>query len=85
MTLQRRDVTVPTFRYLSRYNDRPRLYGRGIGVPFLVGEKKLLSPQLVPCGGGVEYLHRSPESRRRRRNGNPVPGGITGPPCSWGI
>jgi hypothetical protein len=22
-----------------------------------------------PCGGGVEYLHRDPESRRRRRKG----------------
>jgi hypothetical protein len=40
----------------------------------------------TPCGGGgVEYFHRSPASRRRPRKGNPVPGGITGPPCSWGI
>jgi hypothetical protein len=29
-------------------------------------------------GGGLEYLHRSPASRKRRRRGNPVPGGITG-------
>jgi hypothetical protein len=36
---------------------------------------------LHPCGGGVEYLHRSPASHRRRRKGNPVPGGITGLPC----
>jgi hypothetical protein len=36
-------------------------------------------------GGGFEYLHRSPASRRSWRKGNPVPGGITGPPCSWGI
>jgi hypothetical protein len=35
-------------------------------------------------GGGFEYFHRSPASRKRRRKGNPVPGGITGPPCSWG-
>jgi hypothetical protein len=35
--------------------------------------------------GGLEYLHRSPVSRKRRRKGNTVPGGITGPPCSWGI
>jgi hypothetical protein len=34
------------------------------------------------CGGGLEYLHRSPASRKRRQKGNPVPGGITGPPCS---
>jgi hypothetical protein len=33
----------------------------------------------------VEYFHRSPASRRKRRKGNPVPGGITGPSCSWGI
>jgi hypothetical protein len=34
--------------------------------------------------GGFEYLHRSPASRGRRRKGNPVPGGVTGPPFSWG-
>jgi hypothetical protein len=38
----------------------------------------------IPCGGGVKYLHRRPASRRRRRKANPVPGGISGPPCSWG-
>jgi hypothetical protein len=31
--------------------------------------------QNIPYGGGVEYFHRSPSSRRRRRKGNPVPGG----------
>jgi hypothetical protein len=25
----------------------------------------------TPCGGGVEYLHRDPASRRRRRKGKP--------------
>jgi hypothetical protein len=39
----------------------------------------------ILCGGGVEYLHRSPDSRRMRRKGSSVSGGITGPPCSWGI
>jgi hypothetical protein len=34
---------------------------------------------------GSNYLHRSPASRKRRWEGNPVPGRITGPPCSWGI
>jgi hypothetical protein len=24
---------------------------------------------ITPCGGGVEYLHRNPASRRRRRKG----------------
>jgi hypothetical protein len=39
----------------------------------------------ISCGGRFEYLHRSPASRRRRRKGNPVPGGKTGPPCCCGI
>jgi hypothetical protein len=38
-----------------------------------------------PCGGGLEYLHRNPVSRKGRQKGNPVPGGRTVPPCSWGI
>jgi hypothetical protein len=39
----------------------------------------------LQIGGGLEYLHRSLASRKRRCKGNPVPGGITAPPCSWGI
>jgi hypothetical protein len=27
------------------------------------------STDINPCGGGVEYLHREPASRKRRRNG----------------
>jgi hypothetical protein len=38
-----------------------------------------------PCGGGLEYLHRSPASGKRRRKGYSVPEGITGPLCSKGI
>jgi hypothetical protein len=34
----------------------------------------------LPGGGGLEYLHHSPASCRGRREGNPVPGGITGLP-----
>jgi hypothetical protein len=26
-------------------------------------------PEVFPCGGGVEYLHRDPANRRRRRKG----------------
>jgi hypothetical protein len=37
------------------------------------------------CRSRLKYLHRSPESRKRQQKGNPVPGGINGPPCSWGI
>jgi hypothetical protein len=36
-------------------------------------------------GGGFEYLHCSPVSRRRQRKDKPVPRGITGPPFPWGI
>jgi hypothetical protein len=38
----------------------------------------------LPCGGGFEYLHRSPASRGRRRKGNPVLRGVTGPPVPGG-
>jgi hypothetical protein len=27
---------------------------------------------LDPCGDGLEYLHHSPASRKRRQKGNPV-------------
>jgi hypothetical protein len=44
-----------------------------------------LHSNCILCGVGFDYLHRSPVSRKKRRKGNPVPGGITGPPCSWGM
>jgi hypothetical protein len=28
---------------------------------------------MIPCGGGLEHLHLSPVSSKRRRKGNPVP------------
>jgi hypothetical protein len=31
--------------------------------------RELTSRLVYPCGGGVEYLHRDPASRRRRRKG----------------
>jgi hypothetical protein len=37
------------------------------------------------CLCRLEYLKHSPASCSRRRKGNPLPGGITGPPCLWGI
>jgi hypothetical protein len=51
----------------------------------ICGETKQKPVSPIPCAEGVEYLHRIPASSRRWRKGNPVPGGITGPPCSWGI
>jgi hypothetical protein len=56
-----------------------------VRCPVLVHSYNTWNIQILPCGGGVEYPHRSSASRRRRRKGNPVPGGITWPPCSWGI
>jgi hypothetical protein len=32
------------------------------------------------CGGGIEYLHRSPASRKRQRKGNQCPGAYLGHP-----
>jgi hypothetical protein len=32
--------------------------------------------KIFSCGGGLEYLHRSPASRKRE---------LSGPTCSWGI
>jgi hypothetical protein len=56
-----------------------------VGRPRLYNEDLRQLRRITPCGGGLEYLHRSHASRRRPRKGNPVPGVITGPPCSWGI
>jgi hypothetical protein len=39
----------------------------------------------LQVGGGLEYLHHILASRKRRLKGNTVPGGVTGPPCSWEI
>jgi hypothetical protein len=33
---------------------------------------------ICPSGSGLEFLHLSPASRKRRRKRNPVPGGIIG-------
>jgi hypothetical protein len=33
----------------------------------LIASRGAGDPELYPCGGGVEYLHRDPASRRRRR------------------
>jgi hypothetical protein len=58
---------------------------RSVSYKRRVCESVSVSLYLFLCGGAIEYLHRSPSSRKRRRKGIPVPGGISGPPCSWGI
>jgi hypothetical protein len=62
--------TIPRYR---THNDRTEELCSSISI------------KSVSCGGGSEYLHSSPASRKRRRKVNPVPGGISGPPCSCGI
>jgi hypothetical protein len=37
--------------------------------PSLYNEKPTIIDSWSPCGGGIEYLHRDPASRRRRRKG----------------
>jgi hypothetical protein len=52
---------------------------------FLIIPSSCYCPCLLSTlGGGLEYPHPSCASPKRRRKGNPMPGGITGPPCSWG-
>jgi hypothetical protein len=44
-----------------------------------------LDPQTQnQCGGGLEQLHHSPVSRKRRQKGNPVPGVQLGHPVPGG-
>jgi hypothetical protein len=57
----------------------------GKSVFYSVRAKGLYNEDTIPCGGRFEHFHRSPASRTRWRKVNPVSGGITWPPCSWGI
>jgi hypothetical protein len=45
----------------------------------------LTEKRLFPCEGGLENTNRSPSSSKKWQKGNPVPGSISRPPCSWGI
>jgi hypothetical protein len=47
--------------------------------------QNIFTNKLFPRGGGLQYLHRRPASRKMRQKGNPVPVDITGPFCSCGI
>jgi hypothetical protein len=42
------------------------------------------SPLCMETEGGLERPHSNPESRRRRRKWNPMPGGLSGPTLSLG-
>jgi hypothetical protein len=39
----------------------------------------------TPCRGRLEYFRHSPVSHQRWQKGNPMPRGITGQHCSWGM
>jgi hypothetical protein len=55
-----------------------------VGTEFLnITKKKFVLFKTVWRRGRIPPP--SPARHRRRRKGSPVPGGITRPPCSWGI
>jgi hypothetical protein len=63
---------------------RPRWTGRltvGRNMTLILTLTLILRDNL--CEGGIEYLHRSLASHKRRRRRNPVPGGISGPLWVW--
>jgi hypothetical protein len=61
-----------------------RTVGRNIILTLTYGTK-WYGRWTAPFGGWLEYLHRSPASRMRRAEGNPLLWCITGPPCSLEI
>jgi hypothetical protein len=46
------------------------------GVRYVYSVETDWTADTVPCGGGLEYFHRSSASRKRRQKRNPVPRGI---------
>jgi hypothetical protein len=61
--------TFPLYRITTQ---QKRNYWKRCFVTMLYKENlrdKWLSGDSIPCGGRIEYLHRSPASRRRRRKG----------------
>jgi hypothetical protein len=50
---------------VQQYKNCWKRYSLWIRAEAVPGESKQLN-QSNPCGGGLEYLHRDPASRRRR-------------------
>jgi hypothetical protein len=69
--------SVNTFQYTCQATIKETVFS-------MWSVKRLYHTSPLPGRGGFEYFYRSPASRRRRRKGNSVSGGIIGPPCSWG-
>jgi hypothetical protein len=57
--------TLPRKRW--RHQQQRRCFPWGLCM-VLIREVNAVA-ELNPCGGGVEYLHRDPASRKRRQNG----------------
>jgi hypothetical protein len=77
-------VSANTFPWILRTGEQQtfpcigkwKMFSVGPPLHYITGNTNLVADQ--------EYIHRSPASHRRRWNGNPEPGGITGPLSSQG-
>jgi hypothetical protein len=38
-------------------------------LQLFIGTSYMCSKKKIPCGGGIEYLHHDPASRKKRQNG----------------
>jgi hypothetical protein len=77
-------LQVRTFKILSFRLFIPLSYNLAVKYKTMTHLQVTLVA-VYPCGGGLEYPHRSPANRKRRRNENRFPRDITGPSRSWGI
>jgi hypothetical protein len=53
------------------------------GLDHPIPEGYIYRDLFLQVGGGLEYIHRSPVSRKRRRKGNPVPESMGDPVPGW--
>jgi hypothetical protein len=89
--LQVLDQTPAQYSLSRCVDEEPGMSTRLHDNCVLTAVKPLRNDSLYSCqdtvdrGGWLEYLRRSPGSRKRRRKGAPLPGGIIRPPCSWDI
>jgi hypothetical protein len=70
----------PHLRYYTNSSLDSSTHAQSKGI-----NAETITQNATPCGGGIEYLHHSPVSSKRRQKGTPVPGVKTGPSFSWGI
>jgi hypothetical protein len=67
----RRDCLLGKWVVTRLYNNRESdIFCAAQSVPRLYKEDRHLPlKRVLPCGGGIEYLHRNPTCRKRRRKG----------------